>query len=69
MLALSERQVRRLLERSGDGSGLTPEQFIRVLESYELGSRSRQQCGIAPVNRPRHCGHQLGAFELVRRQR
>jgi integrase len=53
--------LRRLLERSGDGSGLTPKQFIRVLESYELGSRSRQQCGIALAAFARHRGLALPA--------
>ena len=46
--------VRRLLDQAGDSSGLTQERFVRVLESYELGSRSRQQCAIALAAFARH---------------
>ncbi|MCS5699881.1 site-specific integrase [Cyanobium sp. FGCU-52] len=53
--------LRRLLEQAGDGSGLTPEHLVRVLESYELGSRSRQQCAIALAAFARHRGLALPA--------
>jgi integrase len=53
--------LRRLLERTGDGTGLTPEHFSRVLESYELGSRSRQQCATALAAFARHRGLALPA--------
>jgi integrase len=53
--------VRRLLDQAGDSSGLTQERFVRVLESYELGSRSRQQCAIALAAFARHRGLALPA--------
>jgi integrase len=53
--------VRRLLEQAGAGSGLTKEEFVRVLESYELGSRSRQQCAIALAAFARHLNLALPA--------
>jgi len=52
--------VRRLLDQAGDAS-LTQERFVRVLESYELGSRSRQQCAIALAAFARHRGLALPA--------
>ena len=39
--------LRRLLQLAGGGGVLSQALLLQVLESYELASRSRQQCGIA----------------------
>jgi len=53
------RRLRRLAE--SQGAALSPQLLVQVLESYELASRSRQQCTTALAALARHCGLELPA--------
>ncbi|MEB3166381.1 MAG: site-specific integrase [Cyanobacteriota bacterium] len=48
--------LRRLLRDDGRGAPLTAARFLAVLESYPVGSRSRQQCAVALAAFARHQG-------------
>jgi len=53
------RRLSRLAE--SQGAELSPRLLLEVLESYELASRSRQQCTTALAALARHCGLELPA--------
>jgi len=53
--------LRRLLQHDVLGAPLTAARFLAVLESYPVGSRSRQQCAVALAAFARHQGVPLPA--------